>query len=88
MDFCFLLAVTYLRHATKCLPSVDVEFELEMAKNFLHHLHYDFLTPPTSIITKSFQTGEVFRLSIFPYALFSRFSSVREPILHDSPSRE
>jgi hypothetical protein len=58
MDFCFLLAATYLRHATKCLPSVEVELELEMANNFLHHLHCDFLTLPTSTITESFQTGE------------------------------
>jgi hypothetical protein len=88
IDFCFLLATTYLRHATRCLLSVEVELELEMENNFLHHLHCDFLTPQTSTITKSFQTGEVFRLSLFPYTLFSRFSSVRGPIVWDSPSRE
>jgi hypothetical protein len=34
--FCLLLALTYFTHDTKCLPSVEVELELETANDFLH----------------------------------------------------
>jgi hypothetical protein len=75
--FCFLFDSTYLTQATKRLPSVVVELELETTNNLLHQLHYNFLTPPTSIEAKSFQILEVLYLCLLSFALFLAKSTAR-----------